>query len=117
MKKFDFQFHIIDRRSFLTLLSAGLFITLNGCSTFKGAKKNKDKGRDPEFEEDEELGGNTEEQDRSVFDSERDKQTKLSEYVAENGRSSKDKKKKKISAGDTFLMSDKAKEIYANTER
>lgn len=74
----------------------------------------KDKNEDANaFEE---VEKNDEEEDASVFDSERKKQKEMSDYVAQNGRS-KDSKKKKISNGDTFLMSDKAKEIYANTER
>ena len=75
---------------------------------FKGQKET---ARDEEFETDE----FEEEEESSVFDSERKKQRELSEFVADTGRSSKSKKK--VRRGDDFLLSDKAKEIYANTER
>lgn len=83
-----------------------------GCSTFKNGKKERYTDLNDEF--DEEDRNKAKEKER-VFDSEREKQSQLSEYLAQTGRSSK--AKKKVSSGDTFLLSDKAKEIYANTER
>ncbi len=103
----------LTRRSFCTALMLGLLCNAIGCSYFKSFTK-KDKEEDYAFEEDEDA--ENEEEKKSIFDSERKKQKEMADYVAQNGRS-KDSKKKKISAGDTFLMSDKAKEIYANTER
>ena len=55
-------------------------------------------------------------EENDVFNTEREKQNELSEFLAQNGRKSKTKKSS-VHPGDDFLLSDKAKEIYANTER
>lgn len=114
MKKERFS-SVCSRRSFC-LQGAGILFLLTmanqvGCSTLKGKKKSKDDVSD--FEEDEDSDSDEEE---SVFDSERKKQNELSDFVAQNGRKSKSKKST-VRPGDDFLLSDKAKEIYANTER
>jgi|BioPla2DNA2_1021312.scaffolds.fasta_scaffold13551_3 arsenate reductase-like glutaredoxin family protein len=101
-----------SRRNLCLLLTFALIFTTTGCSTFKSIKSNLS-NHGNEFEVGAEV--KEEEVEKSVFDSERERQTKLTEYVAKTGRSSKSNKK--LSNGDTFLMSDKAKEIYANTER
>lgn len=111
MKKDNNRSRTESRRAFCLAIASVAFFGVAGCSTFKG--KHKEHADAADFEEDEEVeedGGK-----ESVFESERKKQSDLSEYVARTGRSSKEKKK--ASAGETFLLSDKAKEIYANTER
>ena len=65
-----------------------------------------------ELDEDEE----DESEKEDVFAKERKKQREMSNFLAENGRDSKSKKSK-VRPGDDFLLSSKAKEIYANTER
>lgn len=52
----------------------------------------------------------------SAFDSQQEDQNRMSDYVASAGRQNPNEKKK-VSGGETFLLSDKAREIYANTER
>ena len=103
----------ISRRTFVlraAVASLTLFsIPFLGCSTLKG-KKEKERPVH-EFDDEEEE---TEQND--VFDSEREKQSELSDFLAQNGRKSKTKKSS-VRRGDDFLLSDKAKEIYANTER
>jgi len=90
----------ISRRRFcLAFLGASLIPCVSGCSTTKSQKKKKSE----EFEDEDEDS------------KKRDGGSELSDYVAQTGRGSKEKKK--LSKGDTFLMSDKAREIYANTER
>ena len=81
-------------------------LSLSGCSIFKGKTQEKDVDEFEEFAEEED----------SVFESERKKLSETSEFVAQNGRKSKSKKTA-VRPGDDFLLSDKAKEIYANTER
>ena len=54
--------------------------------------------------------------EHSAFENERDNQNRMSDYVASAGRQNP-KEKKSVSRGETFLLSDKAREIYANTER
>lgn len=71
----------------------------SGCSLFKGKEESEVK-----------------KENDAVFEAERDKQSDLAEYTASAGRADP-KKKKKIHPGQMFLLSDKAKEIYANTER
>jgi len=93
---------ISRRRFFSTLLGASLIPCVCGCSTTKSQKKKKNE----EFEEEESDADDARKRDQS---------SELSDYVAKTGRGSKEKKK--LSKGDTFLMSDTAKEIYANTER
>lgn len=84
-----------------------------GCVIFN--KKSNNDTKISEFEEDPEDDGKTEDGETTVFDSERKKQSDMSDFVSSFGRKSKNKKD--VDPGQTFLMSDKAKEIYANTER
>ncbi len=100
-----------SRRNFCLFLAFALVSSTIGCSTFKNSKKENSSHFDDKLKDEAQQ---TTEKER-VFDSERARQDQLSEYVAQTGRSSKTKKK--VSSGDTFLLSDKAKEIYANTER
>ena len=106
----------LHRRAFCSLLTFAAFnygvLGLSGCSAFKSQKK-KDSSRDEEFEIDEDEDQDDE---RSVFDSERKKEKEMSDFLAENGRKS-GSKRGKVRPGDDFLLSSKAKEIYANTER
>ena len=85
----------------------------NGCALF--GKKNEKDVKISEFEEDSEENAKNADSEGSVFDSEREKQSEMSNFVSSFGRKSQDKKA--VAPGQTFLMSDKAKEIYANTER
>ena len=110
MKRDTYRSRTESRRAFCFAIASVAFCAVAGCSTFKSKLKRNDDAAD--FEEDEEVEDGEKE---TVFESERKKQSDLSEYVARTGRSSKEKKK--ASAGETFLLSDKAKEIYANTER
>ncbi|MBS7336353.1 MAG: hypothetical protein KIG81_00655 [Thermoguttaceae bacterium] len=79
-----------------------------GCSIFKGATRESDNSS-VAFSEDK-----TEDESDSFFETERKKQKELAEMVANTGSQNK---KRKVRRGDDFLLSDKAKEIYANTER
>jgi hypothetical protein len=92
---------------------AGLLGASSGCAIFD--KKSDGDARVSEFEEDEERDEKSQGKEDSVFDSERKKQSDMSNFVSSFGRKSKNKKE--VDPGQTFLMSDKAKEIYANTER
>lgn len=109
MTRYLISNRVSRRRFFELLLVASSSLSLGGCATFKSKKNRKEVS---EFEEDEE--NKEEPNEQSVFESEREKQSELSKYVA---KTAKTEKKKKIKSGDTFLLSDKAKEIYANTER
>jgi hypothetical protein len=112
--KNDFVQRECSRRSFCFQAfgaSALALLSFTGCSTFNGKKKNKDHAG--QFEEDDEPDLDD---GQSIFDSERKKQNELSAFVAQNGRKSKSKTST-VRPGDDFLLSDKAKEIYANTER
>ncbi|MBQ2849169.1 MAG: hypothetical protein IJE77_01695 [Thermoguttaceae bacterium] len=99
------------------VLVAALFSCLlgasSGCAIF--GKKTDGDAKISEFEENEQENANDEESDGAVFESERKKQSGMSDFVSSFGRKSKEKKE--VDPGQTFLMSDKAKEIYANTER
>lgn len=92
--------HFIPFKKILgSLLLIGIVLfTFNGCALF-GEKKSQKNDIDVEMAKDKK----SEEED-------------LGEYVASYGRSDP-KAKKKIDPGQTFLFSEKAKEIYANTER
>ncbi len=97
---------------FLQALVASLLtlvLPISGCSTFKG-KREKERSVH-EFDNEERTGA-----EKDVFSSEREKQSELSEFLAQNGRKTKTKNSL-VRPGDDFLLSDKAKEIYANTER
>lgn len=91
----------------LILISIFLF-SCPGCSIFKGATRESDNSS-VAFSEDK-----TEDESDSFFETERKKQKELAEMVANTGSQNK---KRKVRRGDDFLLSDKAKEIYANTER
>lgn len=91
-----------------TILIILFLLSCPSCSIFKGTTHDSEKSS-AEFSESE-----IEDEPGSVFDSERKKQKDLAEMVAKTGSQNK---KKKVRPGDDFLLSDKAKEIYANTER
>ncbi len=92
---------ISRRRFFSTILGASLILGACGCSTTKSQKKKN-----------EEFADEDEDDDSSK---KRDQDSDMSDYVAKMGRGSKEKKK--VSRGDTFLLSDKARQVYENTER
>lgn len=105
-----FQF----RNAVLTAaLASCLLGASSGCVIFN--KKTDNDAKISEFEEDPEESDEDKENETTVFDSERKKQSDMSDFVSSFGRKSKDKKE--VAPGQTFLLSDKAKEIYANTER
>ncbi len=56
------------------------------------------------------------EKEQSIFEKERENQSSLAKFAASAGRENPNEKKK-VSKGQTFLLSDKAREIYENTER
>ena len=97
----------------IAALIAPLLGAASGCAIFD--KKSDGDSKISEFEDDAEENADAEDSDGSVFDAERKKQSGMSDFVSSFGRQSKEKKK--VDPGQTFLMSDKAKEIYANTER
>ena len=102
------------RNVVLTAALASCFLgASSGCAIFN--KKSNNDAKISEFEEDPEDAGKNEDGEETVFDSERKKQSDMSDFVSSFGRKSKNKKE--VDPGQTFLMSDKAKEIYANTER
>ncbi len=112
MDKNFFQKESSRRVFFLHTLIASLsflVFPISGCSTLKGKKEKERSVR--EFDDEDKT-----EEEKIVFNTEREKQSELSEFLAQNGRQSKTKKKA-VHPGDDFLLSDKAKEIYANTER
>ncbi len=90
----------MKRRTALIAL-AGLSLSLfptSSCALFSGFKKD------------------AAEEEISQFSDDRTEGEKMSDFAASAGRSDPTKKKK-ASAGDTFLFSSKAKEIFDNTER
>lgn len=115
-RRFSFD---VPRRDALLLatLSVFLFSASTGCAIF--GKKSSQNTQIAEFEEPEEAKeskkSSKSQDDASAFDAEREKQSGLSDFVSQFGR--KSKTKKEVDPGQTFLLSDKAKEIYANTER
>jgi len=76
-----------------------LLLPMTGCALF--GKKEPDAVKDPGV---------------SAFEEERTEGEKMSDFAASAGRANP-YEKKKAAPGDTFLFSDKAKEIYNNTER
>ncbi|MDO5308960.1 MAG: hypothetical protein Q4G03_05650 [Planctomycetia bacterium] len=103
----------LSRRVFcLTVISALCVAT--GCSTF-GSKKKTKRTEDEFALEEEDFEDDEDTRDHVVFSSERKKQKETSDFLAQQGRGSKEKSK--VRPGDDFLLSSKAKEIYANTER
>lgn len=97
----------------IAALISGLLAPASGCAIF--GKKTDNDAKISEFEEESEKDEKNDDSDATVFDSERKKQSDMSDFVASFGK--KTKNKKEVDPGQTFLMSDKAKEIYANTER
>lgn len=97
----------------IAALTSVFLAASSGCAIF--GKKNNDDAKVSEFEEDPEKSENSGDSDVSVFDAERKKQSEMSDFVSSFGKKSKNKKE--VDPGQTFLMSDRAKEIYANTER
>jgi len=111
---FIFNTNFPFRNAVLTAaLASCLLGASSGCAIFN--KKSNNDAKIAEFEEDSEDVGKNEDAETSVFDSERKIQSDMSDFVSSFGRKSKNKKE--VDPGQTFLMSDKAKEIYANTER
>ena len=78
---------------------AGLFC-LSGCAIF--SKKEPKNDADPAAE--------------AVLERERTEQEKMSDYAASAGRANP-REKKEANKGETFLLSDTAKDIYNNLER
>lgn len=99
--------------AFIVALASCLLGASTGCAIFD--KKTDNDAKIAEFEEDAETDEKKDDADADVFDSERKEQSNMSDFVSSFGRKSKNKKE--VAPGQTFLMSDKAKEIYANTER
>lgn len=97
----------------IATFAAALLGASSGCAIF--GKKTDNDAKISEFEEDSEENDQNKDNETTVFDSERTKQSDMSDFVSSFGRKSKNKKE--VDPGQTFLMSDKAKEIYANTER
>ena len=93
------------------LFSILIFLSFSLLTFFKGKEKGVEQSEAFEIDDEEEEG----EEKEDVFAKERKKQREMSDFLAENGRDSK--KKSKVRPGDDFLLSSKAKEIYANTER
>ena len=85
----------------VTLLLATFSLTTVGCAGTTFWKKGDDNAKTTE---------------EVLFDNQRSDQEKMSEFAASAGRKDP-KEKKNVSKGETFLLSDKAKEIYAHTER
>ena len=100
-------------RAITLAIAASALVATAGCSVFKGKSKVTD-DQSNAFDVDEDEEDESEKED--VFAKERKKQREMSDFLAENGRDSKSKKSK-VRPGDDFLLSSKAKEIYANTER
>ncbi len=118
MKHRVFFFSNAVRRDALLVaaLSVCVLGAASGCAVF-GKKSPREPSAVAEFEETEESekSSETADKDASAFETEREKQSGLSDFVSQFGR--KSKTKKEVDPGQTFLLSDKAKEIYANTER
>lgn len=93
---------LLRRRARLSLAFVAVLCPLlvSGCAMFSKDKSSDDKKA----------------AEGSVFESQRSEEGKMSDFVASAGRKNP-KEKKNVSLGETFLLSDKAKEIYANTER
>ncbi|MBQ6826602.1 MAG: hypothetical protein IJO46_01200, partial [Thermoguttaceae bacterium] len=91
----------------LALLSVCLLGASSGCAHF--SKKTDPNAKISEFEEDSESVEDNGAKE-TVFDTERGKQSEMSDFVSSFGR--KSKTKRTVDPGQTFLMSDKAKEIY-----
>ena len=115
MKRFSFfsALPYFRNAALSVALIAALLGASTGCAIFN--KKSDGDAKISEFENDAEENAKNEDSEDSVFDSERKKQSDMSDFVSSFGR--KSKTKKNVDPGQTFLMSDKAKEIYANTER
>ena len=115
MKRFSpFSANANFRNAALSVaLLAGLLGASSGCAIFD--KKSDGDSKISEFEDDAEENEKNNDAEPNAFESERKELSKTSDYVSSFGR--KSKTKKEVSPGQTFLMSDKAKEIYANTER
>lgn len=92
------NFYRIRRVIQVVILVLLICFSSGGCALFHSKTENKET-----------------EAEKNAFEQVREDQGDLSEFVASAGR--KDSKKKKVDPGQTFLLSDTAKEIYANTER
>ncbi len=89
------------------LLLAGLALSLvpaSGCALYSGSKQKMPWSKNQPL-----VSPIDEEEQRTEGE-------KMSDFAASAGRSNPNEKKK-ASAGDTFLFSSKAKEIFNNTER
>ena len=54
---------------------------------------------------------------QAAFEAQRSQESRMSSFVASAGKKKGSESEKPGGSGDMFLLSDKAKEIYANTER
>ena len=54
---------------------------------------------------------------QAAFEAQRSQQSRMSSFVASAGRKRGPESEKPGGSGEMFLLSDKAREIYANTER
>lgn len=106
MRKKSTLLNTITRCFVYLMICEFIFGGVTGCSLLRKSKKNNESVCITDLDMSEQNFLNCESEKQSAV---------LSEYVTQISRSSKEKKK--VSVGDTFLMSDKAKEIYANTER
>ena len=53
----------------------------------------------------------------AAFEAQRSQQTQMSNFAASAGKKKGSESEKPVGTGETFLLSDRAREIYANTER
>ncbi len=86
------------------IVAISFILPATGCAIFKREKKSEIEPAEVSKKE------------SNAFETERNQQSELSDYVASAGRADPNKKKK-ATRGETFMLSSKAKEIYENTER
>lgn len=105
---------VVGRRAFLGAVLGGFCaVGLSGCALVD--KFSFKKYKTVEKVEKTEKAADAAKVDKKVFDTESDEQDEMADLVSETGRGGKEKRE--IPPGETFLLSDKAREIYANTER
>ena len=54
---------------------------------------------------------------QAAFEAQRSQQSRMSSFVASAGKKQDAESEKTVGTGEMFLLSDRAREIYANTER
>ncbi len=54
---------------------------------------------------------------QTAFEAQRSQQSRMSSFVASAGKKKDAESEKTVGTGEMFLLSDRAREIYANTER